>query len=419
MSWVASHTKQQGGGSSPAPTTGYVRPEEWLTMPVLTEVDQQLSMLIAVANDITGLNKIAFTVSGNYTVDWGDGSTVESFNAGVKAEHTYAWGDISSTTMTSEGYRQCICTVTPQSGQSLTAFDIRVWPTTYPILWRQPILSFVGASANITSIGFSGSTPKIYAPTYLLKEITIPKLGNITDLSYAWYRCSSLQSLSVDTSKGINFYNAWSGCSSLQSLSVDTSKGTNLSFAWNGCSSLQSLSVNTSEGTNFSSTWSGCSSLQSLSVDTSKGTTFYNAWNGCSSLQSLSVNTSEGTNFERAWSGCSSLQSLSVDTSKGTNLSYAWYGCLSLQSLSVNTSEGINFSSTWSGCSSLQSLSAISQPLSFSVSDCKLSVNAIAALFTSLGTVTGQTVTCSGCFGYAALSTEQREIATNKGWTIA
>ena len=154
MSWVSSHTRQQSaGGATPSE---YVRPADWLTMPVLTELDQQLSMLIAVADDTTGLNKIAFTVSGNYTVDWGDGSTAENFNAGVKAEHTYAWGDISGTTLTSDGYRQCICTVTPQSGQNLTSFDLRVWPTAYPIMWRQPILSFVGAGANITTIGFSG-----------------------------------------------------------------------------------------------------------------------------------------------------------------------------------------------------------------------------------------------------------------------
>ena len=396
MSWVSSHTKQQSTGGSTPPPTGYVRPEDWLTMPVLTELDQQLSMLIAVANDITGLNKIAFTVSGNYTVDWGDGSIAENFNAGVKAEHTYVWGDISGTTLTSDGYRQCICTITPQSGQNLTAFDLRVWPTTYPVLWRQPMLSFVGAGANITSIGFGGNSQKTYAPISLLREITIPKLGSITGFTSAWRDCSSLQSLSVNTSLGTDFSDAWRGCSSLQSLSADTSQGTNFSAAWSGCSSLQSLSVNTSQGTNFFEAWSGCSSLQSLSADTSQGTNFSYAWSRCSSLQSLSVNTSQGTNFESAWFGCSSLQSLSVNTSQGTHFSYAW-----------------------SGCSSLQSLSVTGQPLSFDVSDSKLSTGAIENLFTSLGTVTSKVVTCSGCFGYAALSTEQREIATNKGWTIA
>ena len=417
MSWISSHTKQQAtGGSTPS---GYVRPADWLTMPVLTELDQQLSMLIAVADDTTGLNKIAFTVSGNYTVDWGDGSTAENFSAGVKAEHTYAWGDISSTTLTSEGYRQCICTVTAQSGQNLAAFDLKVWPTTYPVLWRQPILSFVGAGGNITSLGFSGYNPKTYAPLSILREITIPKLGSITIFDRAWSGCSSLQSLSVDTSKGTSFDRAWYGCSSLQSLSVDTSQGTNFSNAWYGCSSLQSLSVNTSEGTNFTSAWYGCSSLQSLSVDTSKGTSFDRAWYSCSNLQSLNVNTSKGTNFSNAWFGCSNLQNLNVNTSEGTNFSSAWSGCLNLQSLNVNTSKGTNFSNAWSGCSSLQSLSVTGQPLSFAVSDCKLNAEAIAALFTSLGTVTGQTVTCSGCFGYAGLSTGQREIATNKGWTIA
>ena len=419
MSWVSSHTKQQSTGGSTPPPTGYVRAEDWLTMPVLTELDQQLSMLVAVADDLTGLNKIAFTVSGDYTVDWGDGSTAENFNTGVKAEHTYAWGDISSTTLTSEGYRQCICTVTPQSGQNLTAFDLRVWPATYPILWRQPILSFVGAGANITSIGFSGNSQKTYAPIYLLKEITIPKLGAITNFAYAWYGCSSLQSLSVDTSQGTSFERSWYGCSSLQSLDIETSQGENFAYAWYGCSSLNSLSVNTSEGTNFTYAWYGCSSLQSLSVNTSKGTSFAYTWSGCSSLNSLSVNTSEGKNFTYAWSGCSNLQSLDVDTSKGTNFYNAWFGCPSLQSLDIETSQGTNFDYAWSGCSSLQSLSITGQPLKFTVSDCKLNAEAIAALFTSLGTVTEQTVTCSGCFGYAALSTEQREIATNKGWTIA
>ena len=280
MSWVAANTRKKTSQSSPS--TGYTRPADWLTMPTLTDADQQISLLIAVANDSTGLNKIAFTIAGNYTVDWGDGSSSENFNTGVKAEHEYSWGDISESTLTSDGYRQCICTVTPQSGQNLTAFDLRVWPTTYPIMWRQPIMFFVAAGANITSIGFGGFDVKNYAPLTILKEINIVKLGAITNFSYAWYGCSSLQSLNVDTSSGTNFSNAWYGCSSLQSVII-------------------------------------------------------------------------------------------------TN-----------------------------------------QPLSFTVSDCKLSTQALEELFTSLKSgVTSQTVTCSGCFGYAGISTIQREIATNKGWTIA
>ena len=52
------------------------------------------------------------------------------------------------------------------------------------------------------------------------------------------------------------------------------------------------------------------------------------------------------------------------------------------------------------------------------VSYTSLDATALENLFTDLPTLTGKTINITGCVGAASLTTTQREIATNKGWTI-
>ena len=97
--------------------------------------------------------------------------------------------------------------------------------------------------------------------------------------------------------------------------SWDTSKVTDLSYCFQGCSSLQSLDLSswdTSKVTDLSYCFQGCISLQSLDLsswDTSKVTDLSNCFQGCSSLQSLDLSS---------WD-ISNLQSLRYTFSDGVN----------------------------------------------------------------------------------------------------
>jgi len=186
--------------------------------------------------------------------------------------------------------------------------------------------------------------------------------NGITNMSYMFYRCTSISSL-PDISK-------W-----------NTNNVTNMNYMFYRCLSLSSLpdisKWNTSNVTNMSYMFYGCSSLLSLpdisKWNTSNVTNMSDIFNGCSSLSSLpdisKWNTSNVINMIGIFNGCSTLSSLpdisKWNTNNVTNMNYMFYRCSSLLFLpdisKWNTSNVINMSDIFNGCSSLSSLPDISK----------------------------------------------------------
>lgn len=105
-------------------TVEWKRPTDWLPVPDLAVDDDKIYILMAIQE--TTANFIAFYIEtngdGSYEVDWGDDST-DIFQA-ENAYHQYNWDDISSETLTSDGYRQVLITITPIVGvNDITAVD--------------------------------------------------------------------------------------------------------------------------------------------------------------------------------------------------------------------------------------------------------------------------------------------------------
>ena len=142
----------------------------------------------------------------------------------------------------------------------------------------------------------------------------------------------------------------------------------------------------------------------------------------CFSLQSIpQLDTSSGTNFTGMFAGCHPLQSIpQLDTSSGENFSSMFSYCSSLQSIpQLDTSSGTNFSGMFAGCYSLSTAALLGTSTNISYQDCRLSRQALVDIFNGLATVTGKTITITGNWGAQYLTTQDRNIATNKGWTIA
>ena len=188
-------------------------------------------------------------------------------------------------------------------------------------------------------------------------EIKLKGITNITNMSYMFYNCSSLQSL-PDISK-------W-----------NTSNVNNMRSMFNSCFSLQPLpdisKWNTSNVNNMSHMFSSCLHLQSLpdisKWNTTNTTDMREIFSYCSSLQSLpdisKWNTSIVNDMSSMLCCCSSLQSL-PDISKWNisnvnNMSHMFYECSSLQSLpdisKWNTSNVENLYNMFSGCGLLKSI---------------------------------------------------------------
>ncbi len=158
--------------------------------------------------------------------------------------------------------------------------------------------------------------------------------------------------------------------------------------------------------TNFSYMFYGCYSLQSIpQLDTSSGTNFTYMFYGCYSLQSIpQLDTSSGTNFSSMFRDCYSLQSIpQLDTSSGTNFSYM-FGIVAY---------GLDYC-----CHSLSAGALSGTSYDISYENCRLSRQALVDIFNGLATVSGATINIMGNWGIEDLTTEDRNIATNKGWII-
>ena len=127
------------------------------------------------------------------------------------------------------------------------------------------------------------------------------------------------------------------------------------------------------------------------------------------------------TSAESMFENCYSLQSLPLwDTSSVTDMSYMCNSCSSLQSLPAFSVANVTDFTDWvTTCPSLGAAPLSGPVVNISFANCKLARDEIVAIFQGLGTVTGKTVTITGNWGIAALSEADRDIARNKGWTIA
>ena len=298
-----------------------------------------------------GTCAIITTGTTTYTVDWGDGSPVQTITATgtFTAEHTY---------VVPKEYNVKVGVVSGAfrpyyNGSSVYARQLVKIRRT-PDGW-----------VNTSTSGFGTNLDRGWFGANNLKKIDRQtNTTGVTSFSLSWRDCKSLTSFPlIDTSSGTNFQQAWQSCSSLTSFPlIDTSSGTNFFATWYGCSSLTSFplidtSADTPAGTNFQQAWQFCSSLTSFPlIDTSSGINFFQTWHTCSSLTSFPLlNTSNGTNFFGAWYNCSSLTSFPlIDTSSGTSFYQAWQLCSSLTSFPlIDTAASTTFYFAWRDCTNL------------------------------------------------------------------
>jgi surface protein len=422
----------------------YVRPTEWPTLTTIPNGTQKFQGVYAVFNDSS--NFVALSATGNYTVDWGDGSSTENISSGVQAQHQYTYSSLSSVVMGSASTNSVTFTdagdlvnwtahglqngtaVSFSSITSTTGISIN---TIYYVVNKAAdnfqVSSTVGGSALALTTNGSGL---LYFPLYKTAVVTvIPNGGNLTGLNFSkkhsqsslsihsapWLdidiNSSYLTSLTVSPGSTINLYdleifklneNAVTNfsvlfvyCYALKSIPLlNTSSGTNFSSMFYYCRSLQTIPlINTSSGTNFLTMFCGCYSLQTIPlINTSNGTNFSSMFNSCYSLQTIPlINTSNGTNFSSMFNSCYSLQTIPlINTSNGTNFSSMFNSCYPLQTIPlINTSNGTNFSSMFNSCIALQTIPLIntSNGTNFSsmFNSC-IALQTIPLINTSLGT---------------------------------
>lgn len=267
---------------------------------------------------------ICTTSSGTYAVDWGDGSTVENFASGARAQHTYTKG----------AGKACL--------RGYTTFRVNI---TSPNLTRFYVTRSSVNSANPESWGLLWAI--INAPT-------------ITTLSNAFYNGNNVMATMLEHCTICDF-----------PLCVDAVQ------AFRGCSSLKELIAG------------NMASLTSL----------YFAFLDCITIDHIAIgDCPQLTNAATILNSCRTLVKFDIGQTPllkdFTNVQNA----NSLRSLVFN---GCNFAA------------GAAAPIALNFSG--LDAEALNALFTSLDTVTGKTITVTGSVGASTCNTS---IATAKGWTV-
>jgi len=312
---------------------GWTRPADWLPMPVVEATEEKIVGLHAVWP--TDGNFASVRLLGACTIDWGDGA-VENFASSAQADHVYDYDDPQlDGTLTSAGYKQAIVTITPQSGQNITAYY----------------------HAKHAQSGLAN-----YSSGWL-------------DLVFSVPNCVVLSVSSA------NFANA-----RLQRFKLLSCAATNLNYIFTGCSSLQSIDLRGVGSNAITSIQSICASNSSLKyVDLSymnalSMSNISGAFNGCTSLETVKLPT-----FDNALTDVSTCFYLSWAI-KSLDLS-----CMSGAAIS-------NTTSMFALCRGLAKIN-FPCPVNFSIADCHLSAAALDALYTSLPTVTAKTIFVKGNYG--------------------
>lgn len=355
--------------SNPATTYNtWTRPADWLTLPTVGPTDQKFAGLYAVFdNDANYVAVLATTSTGTYTVDWGDGSSPSTYTSGTVAQYAYNYATVSSGTLTTRGYKQCIITITATTGNLVTVNLNQKYVNTtgYPALpkYNAKWLDVIVGSPNLTSMVVTPNAAVVSA--HMLEQFTlVSKSSSWVSFVDLFYFCYGLRKANFDadmsnvTSTSAMFYY----CINLEEAPYfDTSSVTSTSYMFAGCTSLKVVpQYNLSNVTNMLYMFNSCSQLIEIpQLDTRKVTDMSYAFQNCYNLASVPyLNTANATTFFRTFEGCKSLTTIpALDTGNVTTFAYAFQNCSSLNSVPVlNTSKSTEFLATFLGCTALETI---------------------------------------------------------------
>lgn len=340
------------GNIKPINASQWIRPTDWLAMPQVVETDQVFYGLVAVFD--LPANFLTFRATGNYTIDWGDGSPPENYNSNVVAYHNYNYADLSSATVTATGYRQAMVTVTPQSGQTISAINLNYkhnqagltnnsttgWLDIkfamnnagtfyqYNSSWRHHMLErihWVGSTSSQTS----GN--QLFRLLRGLRSVPNLPFASLTDCFAMFMDCMSLGDDGLptlpSTATSQNFHYMFYNCYNLQTCpTIDTSLATNFSYMFRFCYRLKYVPPLTWDNVIYSHyMFQNCFCLELMSDtswNTSNNTRMEYMFSGCYALRFIpAMDTSSVTRLDGTFLACRSLTEMpEIDTSSATTL---------------------------------------------------------------------------------------------------
>lgn len=187
--------------------------------------------------------------------------------------------------------------------------------------------------------------------TYDGVEYTVTSIGD-----KAFYRCTSLISVTIPNSVTTLGICAFQGCIGLTSVTIPNSVATIGDAAFYQCTGLTSVTIGNSVTTIGNNAFQYCTGLTSVTIPSSVITIGDYAFDECSGLTSVTIPNSVTTIGNSAFYGCGSLTSVTIPNSVTYIGNYAFGECTGLTSVTIGNSVTIIGWNAFSHCIGLTSV---------------------------------------------------------------
>ena len=314
----------------------YTRPEEWLRMPSLVDGDEKVHMLVKVYEQ--GDNYLAMRLEGDYQVDWGDGN-VTTHSSGTLAEGDIQWSGVSSSTLTSGGYRQSMVTVTPQSGSSLTKIEMDPTGgerhTDDPLSYNTNMVSVKMAGQNFTTL------TSAFRYCQGLEEFEFVGAHNCTNLSQMFMYCHNLRKvIQFDTSNVTSFFRLHNyNYTLLEIPKYDLTSATDVRYMFDNCVDIEyiqpwDLDNEATSLVSIVTMFNSCNSLKNLPLTSMTNIIAANQAFAGNRFKKFDLSVPNLTTVNNMFQNCSELEEVTSDFPSGlTNTTYMFDNCQSLKTL--------------------------------------------------------------------------------------
>ncbi len=289
------------------------------------------------------------TVANGVTIDWGDGSSTQTFAGTGNKNTTHTYSEVGTYDITLDvtsgvlgfgagsssycvmgatsgtGRAYCNMLQSVSIGSSVTSIGSYAFQYCYS-------LASVTIPSSVTSISSSA-----FQYCYSLASITIP--SSVTSIgSYAFRDCYALASVTIPSSvTSIGFY-AFQYCYSLASITIPSSVTSISDYAFRDCYSLASVTIPSSVTSIGSYAFRGCYALASVTIPSSVTSISDNAFQYCYSLASVTIPSKVTSIGGYAFQYCYSLASVTIPSSVTSIGSYAFQYCYALASVTIPSS---------------------------------------------------------------------------------